>query len=90
LRSFMGTESHYDNLRFTQKILRVYGKRFYDNEFVTKITDGLPLGADPSTRGSLTHPSTSNILRNIISVNSDSISITLDKNGEPLLPAFCN
>jgi len=58
------------------------GKRFYDNEFIEE-TDRLPLGTDPSTRGSLTHPSRSNILRNILSVNPDSVSKVVDENGEP-------
>jgi len=50
------------------------GKRFYDNEFVLeKTTDGLPIGTDPSTRGSLTHPFALNILKKIISVNPDSV-----------------
>ena len=49
------------------------GKRFYDNEFITKMADGLDYSQDlPATRQkTCAHPSTGNILRNILKVNTD-------------------
>jgi hypothetical protein len=47
------------------------GKRFYDNEFITKMADGLDYSQGlPATRQkTCAHPSTGNILRNILKVN---------------------
>ena len=64
------SESHYAIIVVREDF---NGKRFYDNEFITKIkaADGLDYSQDLSTTRQKTcaHPSTGSILRNILSVN---------------------